>query len=81
MQIIKSPTLIALQGIKQELLFKLLGQITPEQKDRFWRIYPDGVDIIHYEWAIQQLENTIADNAGLEVRYTNQYIRTTIKRP
>jgi len=70
-----------LQGVRQELLFKLLDQLTSEQEERFWRVYPDGVDSQHYEWAIQQLENTIAMNAGLEVRYTDHYIRTNIRRP
>lgn len=51
---------------KRRQLSKLLGQVKPEQRDIFWKMYPDekletfSKDKI--DWAITQCENTIKSN-------------------
>lgn len=58
-----SPTLQKIDEFTRQQLKDLLAQCTQQEQDRFYLMYPEGIDKMDAKkipWAIQQCEATLA---------------------
>lgn len=57
-----SETMKKVEAYKHVLLQELLNQITDEQRDFFYKLYPTGVSEVNMETAYGLIERTIKKN-------------------